>query len=1016
MTMSTSNRITETTATTNSSMVSYPRGHTVPFPYASPYEQQVQLMDALLQGVRAVDDNDNDNDNDNNNNNDGSNGNDNEYGESSASTVSSAVSSSTTSILCLESPTGTGKSLSLACASLAWLEYHTAADAATATTTSKTESPSTNAAKSTLAAAAAASSSSSAAPTGLDWLDRWQPPPEPDDEEEGGGETTNGGEKGAKTKYNIKGVNGVQSTTKVQQRHDLQTNQRRHEQLEQTLSQLRLQYQDLPRPKERRANLVRQAITKEKVQAKKQRRRQRRPTSLRQEPSNAGARASARTRALAYEDSDNEDEGANKDSSKSSSSWTSPIHGTPAWLLETTPSSPQQKGPHPLPPRKIIYAARTHSQLSQFIGEVRRTKWGSTTRVVALGSRAQGLCGYLQGSSSSSSSSTSDANMTDQCLELRKSKKRPAANTNGSGCACPYYQPSSIATLALHSLTEPTDLEEMATLGKSSQTCAYYASRQALPHAELVVVPYSLLVDAKTRDSVGLRLENSLVLIDEAHNLPSAIANLSSCRVSLPVCHAALAQVSKYTTKYIDRLNPRHLQFLGQLKTLLQGFAKSMTSTSMTTTSSESERQSSTSSTKTLQSPSEFLCRQQLDAINLFPLVRYLQESKLSQKLMGFIDPTVESGISPHISPMSMVETLLQKLNYDNQDGTLVVEATALQFVVLNPAVHAHDDLYRLPHAVCLVGGTLQPLNVLVQELVPQLAEQATLAQDLFAAAQSSSSSLYTNASHRFHAFSCGHVVSKNNILLQAITKVDDTLVDVRHKTRSTPHVCRAIGRAIFQLCQRVPHGVVVFVPSYKYEQVLVQAWKTMSMTKTTTTEEDTTLWEQLQGCKPIFREPKKSSHIDKTLQEYTQAAESSSGALLLSVVGGKLSEGINFANDLCRCVVVVGLPYADKSDPLLQEKLKLVTHPNHYYQSLCLRAVNQSVGRAIRHVHDYASIVLMDARYPRDDSIAKGLPHWLTRSTPEWRHQATDLTSVARRVEEFFETKRKTSDSSRTL
>jgi chromosome transmission fidelity protein 1 len=100
----------------------------------------------------------------------------------------------------------------------------------------------------------------------------------------------------------------------------------------------------------------------------------------------------------------------------------------------------------------------------------------------------------------------------------------------------------------------------------------------------------------------------------------------------------------------------------------------------------------------------------------------------------------------------------------------------------------------------------------------------------------------------------------------------------------------------------------------------------------------------------------------------------------------------------------------------LLQEKLKLVAHPSEYYQSLCLRAVNQSVGRAIRHVNDYATIVLMDARYPRDDSIAKGLPHWLTRSTPEWRHHATDLTSVARRVEDFFATKKETSENSRKL
>ena len=242
---------------------------------------------------------------------------------------------------------------------------------------------------------------------------------------------------------------------------------------------------------------------------------------------------------------------------------------------------------------------------------------------------------------------------------------------------------------------------------------------------------------------------------------------------------------------------------------------------------------------------------------------------------------------------------------------------------------------------------------------------------------------------------------------------MEDTLVDVRHKTRSTPAVCRAIGRAILKLCQTVPHGVVVFVPSYNYEQVLVVAWKSMG------------IWDAIRAVKPIFRDQPKTKHrpssqshaIESTLEQYSQAAVSGSntststggGALLLSVVGGKLSEGINFANELCRCVVVVGLPYADKSDPLLQEKLKLCeTNPQTYYQSFCLRAVNQSVGRAIRHANDYASIVLMDVRYPRDDGIARGLPNWLTRSTPAWRQQSTDLTNVVRGMNDFFDEKRR--------
>jgi len=47
-------------------------------------------------------------------------------------------------------------------------------------------------------------------------------------------------------------------------------------------------------------------------------------------------------------------------------------------------------------------------------------------------------------------------------------------------------------------------------------------------------------------------------------------------------------------------------------------------------------------------------------------------------------------------------------------------------------------------------------------------------------------------------------------------------------------------------------------------------------------------------------------------------------GAMLFCVMGGKLSEGINFSDDLARAVVVVGMPYPDGRDAVLKVRLHL--------------------------------------------------------------------------------------------
>ena len=81
----------------------------------------------------------------------------------------------------------------------------------------------------------------------------------------------------------------------------------------------------------------------------------------------------------------------------------------------------------------------------------------------------------------------------------------------------------------------------------------------------------------------------------------------------------------------------------------------------------------------------------------------------------------------------------------------------------------------------------------------------------------------------------------------------------------------------------------------------------------------------------------------------------SAKGAILSCVVGGKMSEGINFSDGLGRCVIMVGLPYPNPNDAVLAEKVNYINKMNsnnnkstsgsEYYDNLCMKAVNQSIG-----------------------------------------------------------------------
>ena len=192
---------------------------------------------------------------------------------------------------------------------------------------------------------------------------------------------------------------------------------------------------------------------------------------------------------------------------------------------------------------------------------------------------------------------------------------------------------------------------------------------------------------------------------------------------------------------------------------------------------------------------------------------------------------------------------------------------------------------------------------------------------------------------------------------------------------------------------------MVVFFPSYAYLDKCTNLWRTSSKYRP---RNGTSIWNSLHEIKPTFREANsaesqsdhllsaqpKTKRVEETLKAYSEAISRGRGAMMLAVMGGSLSEGINFSDELGRGIVVVGLPFPNPKSAEWKAKMEYISKKSalksaksqparEFYENACMRVVNQCIGRAIRHKNDYAAIILLDERYSQLRINGK-LPKWI--------------------------------------
>ncbi|EME27730.1 Regulator of telomere elongation helicase 1 [Galdieria sulphuraria] len=590
------------------------------------------------------------------------------------------------------------------------------------------------------------------------------------------------------------------------------------------------------------------------------------------------------------------------------------------------------------PTPRIIYTSRTHSQLAQAIDQLRKTIYRPS--VIVLGSREQ-LCIHPQ------VSHLRGSEQNRLCRSLCESKGCKYRNNLKN-----FYKYEKMAD-------EILDLEDWVNFGKKEEICPYYLAKEREPTSELIFLPYNYLVDLHLRESLRMDFSNDIILFDEAHHIEDIAANCASFELTTSLLDACIHQLQRVKSKG-DNLSSIQQYSQDAVSLLLALFR--------TLLNDMHHLLDGVSAHELVYEPS-FLF-QLLSKVNLTPKTFDAFSSKIEQ-LFGDQHSDFESSVDFQSSSNDAVFTFLKYMRllfklseeearlsyvvciYGEQKTEETRRRITLSYWCFNPGV-VMKQLVKGVRCLVLTSGTLSPLSFLESEL--QIPFPIQLENR--------------------------HIISQHQLFVGMLgLGPSGEVLNSSYRNRSLISYKRELGRCIYNFSLVIPGGMLVFFPSYQLLMDCVEYWKTYSMQTSDQSKDFVSIWDSIYRRKSLVVESKEEKEFQESFRHYQEQVDSrASGCILFGVCRGRMSEGIDFSDEYARAVILVGIPFP----PLQQRKVKMKQHylstvkknnPQRWYRLEALRAMNQAIGRVIRHEKDFGAIILCDERFP---SMVHELSLWV--------------------------------------
>lgn len=621
-------------------------------------------------------------------------------------------------------------------------------------------------------------------------------------------------------------------------------------------------------------------------------------------------------------------------------------------------SQPHERPGFPL----IIYTSRTHSQLKQVIRELKASNY--RPKMSVLGSREQ-MC------------------IHDQVRLFRGRAQTTACQYVCKKRRCNHYSRVSGYMKNHNELAnEPFDIEDLVNLGRRPEgPCPYYVSRELHKVVDILFAPYNYLIDPGNRRSLSdIKWDNTILIFDEAHNLEGICADaasfdlpsgyLSTCvseaQQCIDLCIARREVESSTDNKY----EPEHYAIL---KALLRKLEKRLADVVI-----ESKELGFTRPGRYI---FEFLSDLNITYETANMLITTIENAAL---LLEEGDPAENRGQAKPKGTVCRLESIKDILTIVFKDGGEdhakfyyfhVQESRSNAMIPLqgmfsrtlswwcfNPGVAMQEFTKLGVRSIILTSGTLSPLDSFALEL--NLEFPVRLENP--------------------------HVISPNQVWVGVIPSgPSGHSLNSSYRNRDSLEYKQGLGNSIVNFARIVPDGLLVFFPSYYLMDQCIECWKNTSHASS---RESSTIWDRICKNKQPVVEPKQTTLFPQAIEDYEAKLrdKAASGAIFFAVCRGKVSEGLDFADQAGRAVVITGMPFSMKTDPKVRLKREYldklffscqndskVLSGERWYVQQAARAVNQAVGRVIRHRYDYGSIIFLDERFAQQNHQQQ-MSYWL--------------------------------------